>query len=40
MNQPVCIITGVGDATGTALIRRFAQSNYQLTMLARNRDRF
>ena len=40
MNQPACLITGVGDSTGTDLIRRFAQSNYQVVMLARNRDRF
>ena len=39
MSQPVCLITGVGDGTGTALVRRFAQSNYQVAMLARDRDR-
>ena len=39
MNQPVCLITGVGDGTGIALVRRFARSNYQVAMLARNRDR-
>ena len=40
MSQPVCLITGVGDGTGIALVRRFARSNYQVAMLARNRDRF
>ena len=39
MNQPVCLITGVGDGTGAALARRFSQGNYQVAMLARNRDR-
>ncbi|MEM7759595.1 MAG: SDR family NAD(P)-dependent oxidoreductase [Cyanobacteria bacterium P01_A01_bin.40] len=39
MSQSVCLITGVGAGTGTALVRRFAQSNYQIAMLARNRDR-
>ena len=39
MSQPICLITGVGDGTGAALVRRFAQSNYQVAMLARNRDR-
>ena len=40
MNQSVCLITGVGDTTGTDIVRRLAQSNYQVAMLARNRDRF
>lgn len=39
MTQPVCLITGVGDGTGTALARRFAEGGYQVAMLARNRDR-
>ena len=31
MSQPLCIclITGVGNGPGAALIRRFAPSNYQ-----------
>ncbi len=28
MSQPICLITGVDDGTGVALVRRFAQSNY------------
>ncbi|KST68969.1 SDR family NAD(P)-dependent oxidoreductase [Mastigocoleus testarum] len=39
MNQPVCMITGVGDGTGAAIARRFAQSNYQVAMVARNQNR-
>ena len=39
MSQPICLITGVGDGTGAAIARRFAQGNYQVAMLARNRDR-
>ncbi|MEM9508091.1 MAG: SDR family NAD(P)-dependent oxidoreductase [Cyanobacteria bacterium P01_E01_bin.35] len=39
MSQPICLITGVGDGTGTALVRRFARSNYRVAVLARNRDR-
>lgn len=39
MTKPVCLITGVGDGTGAALARRFAKGDYQVAMLARNRDR-
>ena len=35
----VCLITGVGDATGAALARRFAGGGYRIAMLARNRAR-
>jgi NAD(P)-dependent dehydrogenase (short-subunit alcohol dehydrogenase family) len=38
MEKPVCIITGVGPGTGTALVRRFAQ-DYRVAMIARDRDR-
>ena len=34
----VCLITGVGPGTGTALARRFAQG-YRVAMLARNAER-
>lgn len=37
--QPVCVITGVGDSTGAALARRFAAGGYRVAMIARNRDR-
>ena len=39
MTKPVALITGVGDATGAALARRFAAGGYRVAMLARNADR-
>ncbi|MGE0424916.1 MAG: SDR family NAD(P)-dependent oxidoreductase [Reyranellaceae bacterium] len=39
MSDPVCLITGVGPATGSALVRRFAGGGYRVAMLARNRER-
>ncbi len=39
MTKPICLITGVGEGTGAALVRRFAKGGYQVAMLARNRDR-
>jgi len=36
---PVCLITGVGDATGAALVRRFAEGGYRVAMIARNAAR-
>src|SRR5882757_5831467 len=39
MPNEVALITGVGPGTGAALARRFAQGNYRVAMLARNRDR-
>ena len=38
MNQPTCLITGVGPGTGAALARRFAEG-YRVAMIARNADR-
>ena len=35
----VCLITGVGDATGSALVRRFTQGGYAVAMIARNAGR-
>ncbi|MEO1245037.1 MAG: SDR family NAD(P)-dependent oxidoreductase [Pseudomonadota bacterium] len=37
--KAVCLITGVGDATGAALARRFAAGGYRVAMIARNADR-
>ncbi len=34
--RPVCLVTGVGDATGAALVRRFAADGYRVAMIARN----
>jgi len=39
MPKPVCLITGVGDATGAALARRFARGGYRVAMIARNAQR-
>ncbi|MGR9090846.1 MAG: SDR family NAD(P)-dependent oxidoreductase [Gammaproteobacteria bacterium] len=39
MIKPVCLITGVGPGTGTALCRRFADGGYQIAMVARDADR-
>lgn len=38
-NKPVCLITGVGDATGSALVERFHHGGYAVAMVARNRAR-
>ena len=38
MNKNICLITGVGPGTGSALVRRFSQK-YQVAMLARTQDR-
>ena len=39
MNDPVCLVTGVGGATGAAIVRRFARDGYRVAMFARNRER-
>ena len=39
MTKPLCLITGVGDATGAALARRFAAGGYRVAMVARNAER-
>jgi NAD(P)-dependent dehydrogenase (short-subunit alcohol dehydrogenase family) len=39
MTKPVCVVTGVGPATGSALVRRFAAGGYQIAMLARDEAR-
>lgn len=38
MGKKVCVVTGVGPGTGSALVRRFAQ-DYEVAMLARSEDR-
>jgi NAD(P)-dependent dehydrogenase (short-subunit alcohol dehydrogenase family) len=35
----VCLVTGVGPGTGSALARRFAGGGYRVAMLARTRER-
>jgi NAD(P)-dependent dehydrogenase (short-subunit alcohol dehydrogenase family) len=39
MTDPVCVVTGVGPGTGTALVRRFAAEGYRVAMLARTAER-
>ncbi len=39
MAKPICIVTGVGDGTGAALVRRFARGGYEVAMIARNTER-
>ena len=39
MAQPVCVISGVGPGTGSALVRRFAAGGYRVAMRARNAER-
>lgn len=39
MADPVCVISGVGPGTGTALVRRFAAEGYRVAMLARTAER-
>jgi NAD(P)-dependent dehydrogenase (short-subunit alcohol dehydrogenase family) len=36
MTKPVCVISGVGPGTGSALARRFEHGGYRVAMLARN----
>ncbi|HJS85769.1 MAG TPA: SDR family NAD(P)-dependent oxidoreductase [Acetobacteraceae bacterium] len=38
-DKEVCLITGVGPGTGSALARRFARGGYRVAMLARSADR-
>jgi NADP-dependent 3-hydroxy acid dehydrogenase YdfG len=39
MAEPVCLISGVGPGTGSALVRRFAAEGYRIAMLARGAER-
>jgi NADP-dependent 3-hydroxy acid dehydrogenase YdfG len=39
MTAPVCLISGVGPGTGTALARRFAEGGYRVALLARSEER-
>ena len=36
---PICLVTGVGDGTGSAVAKRFADAGYRVIMLARNKQR-
>jgi len=39
MSEKVCVVTGVGPGTGTALARRFANDGYRVALLARDASR-
>jgi NAD(P)-dependent dehydrogenase (short-subunit alcohol dehydrogenase family) len=39
VSKRVCVVTGVGPGTGSALARRFAAGGYQVAMLARTEGR-
>ena len=39
MSTPVCLITGVGPGTGSALARKFAEGGYRVALLARSGER-
>lgn len=38
MNQPVCVIVGVGSGNGASFARKFAGEGYRVAMLSRNID--
>ncbi len=38
MNNPVCVIVGVGSGNGVSLSRKFASEGYRVAMLSRNID--
>ncbi len=37
--DPVCLVTGVGAGTGTAIVERFVEGGYRVAMLARTKER-
>jgi NAD(P)-dependent dehydrogenase (short-subunit alcohol dehydrogenase family) len=39
MSDKICLVTGVGGATGAATARRFARGGYRVAMIARSPDR-
>ena len=39
MTPPICVVSGVGPGTGSALVRRFAAGGYRVAMLARDAER-
>lgn len=38
-DRPVCLVTGVGPGTGSALVRRFHEGGFAVAMLTRSRER-
>ena len=39
MADKLCLVTGVGEGTGAAIVQRFAADGYTVAMLARDQDR-
>src|ERR1700751_3811538 len=39
MTEPVCLISGAGPGTGSALARKFAEGGYRVALLARSEGR-
>lgn len=39
MTAPVCLISGVGPGTGSAIAKRFVEGGYRVALLARNGER-
>src|SRR6266853_921210 len=39
MSAPICLISGVGPGTGSALAKRFTEGGYRIALLARNEAR-
>jgi short-subunit dehydrogenase len=39
MTAPVCLISGVGPGTGSALAKRFSEGGYRVVLLARSEER-
>src|SRR5712672_3793216 len=39
MSAPICLISGAGPGTGSALARRFTEGGYRVALLARNEER-
>ena len=37
MNQPICVVTGIGPGLGSAYARRFAAGGYRVALLGRTR---
>ena len=39
MNEKICLVTGVGEGTGAAIVRRFTEDGYSVAMVARDEAR-
>ena len=39
MSSRLCVVTGVGEATGASIVKRFSDGGYRVVMIARNAER-